>query len=183
MSDVDITQEAAENAIDLPEDEPEMIELLNQYLYKGRYTCKAIKTDVSDRTPNTPSKSATKRHLFIYKFPHSCVPWFRPEDKYVCPHHTCYHFFDNRCTDFVCKSCCPDWETCSDVRGSEAAQLIVHTKMYEIGDKYDVVGLKDYARKRFTDACTKHWNSKHFATAADYAFSSTPGSDGVCAMS
>jgi hypothetical protein len=49
--------------------------------------------------------------------------------------------------------------------------------MYEIGDKYDVLGLKQLALAKFSLACTEHWDSRKFASAAHYAFSTTPESD------
>jgi hypothetical protein len=49
--------------------------------------------------------------------------------------------------------------------------------MYEIGDKYDVLGLKQLALAKFSLACEKYWQSQKFAPAAHYAFSTTPESD------
>jgi hypothetical protein len=55
--------------------------------------------------------------------------------------------------------------------------VLLHAKMYEIGDKYDVVGLKELAREKFIRSCAEHWNSDHFAPAVHYAFSTTPDDD------
>jgi hypothetical protein len=49
--------------------------------------------------------------------------------------------------------------------------------MYEIGDKYDVVGLKDLAKEKFDRACRKFWDDDHFPIAANHAFSTTPEDD------
>jgi hypothetical protein len=49
--------------------------------------------------------------------------------------------------------------------------------MYEIGDKYDVIGLKELAREKFSRCCAKFWDSEEFAPAAHYAFSTTPEED------
>jgi hypothetical protein len=49
--------------------------------------------------------------------------------------------------------------------------------MYEIGDKYDVDGLKELAREKFAWMCTLFWNSAYFAPAAYYAYSTTPDED------
>jgi hypothetical protein len=46
--------------------------------------------------------------------------------------------------------------------------------MYEIGEKYDVRGLKGLAREKFLRGCTKYWDDNYFASAAHYAFKSTP---------
>lgn len=58
-----------------------------------------------------------------------------------------------------------------------ADQLLLHAKMYEIGDKYNVVGLKPLAQEKFARSCNLHWNTEHFAPAANYAFSTTPEND------
>ncbi|OWY49671.1 hypothetical protein AA0118_g5068 [Alternaria tenuissima] len=71
--------------------------------------------------------------------------------------------------------CCPDWVP--PTTGTEATQLLVSAKMYEIGDKYDVLGLKQLALAKFSLACEKYWESQEFAPAAHYAFSTTPESD------
>jgi hypothetical protein len=60
---------------------------------------------------------------------------------------------------------------------SDASQLLLHAKMYEIGDKYDVIGLKQLAREKFLRAAAKYWNHEQFAPAAHYAFSTTPEED------
>ena len=49
--------------------------------------------------------------------------------------------------------------------------------MYEIADKYDVVGLNDLAKEKFEKACGCFWNDPVFPTAAGHAFSSTPDKD------
>ena len=49
--------------------------------------------------------------------------------------------------------------------------------MYEIGDKYDVLGLKQLALAKFSLAYTEHWDSRKFASAAHHTFSTTPESD------
>lgn len=56
----------------------------------------------------------------------------------------------------------------------EASQLPIHIKMYEIGDKYDVVGLEDLAKEKFSRACKHFWNTAEFSLAADHAFSNAP---------
>jgi len=54
---------------------------------------------------------------------------------------------------------------------------MLHAQMYEIGDKYDVVGLKELAREKYLCASAKYWDDEHFAPAAHYAFSTTPEDD------
>jgi hypothetical protein len=59
----------------------------------------------------------------------------------------------------------------------EANQLMTYAKMYEVADKYDVVGLKDLSREKFDRGCISFWNDDAFPTAAHYAFSTTVEED------
>jgi hypothetical protein len=61
--------------------------------------------------------------------------------------------------------------------GGGPIHLLLHAKMYEMGDKYDVVGLKQLAREKFIRACTRYWDSKHFGPAVHHAFNTTPDED------
>ncbi|KAL6167145.1 hypothetical protein ACJQWK_06591 [Exserohilum turcicum] len=58
-----------------------------------------------------------------------------------------------------------------------AEQLVTHTKMYEIADKYNVVGLKDLVIEKFSRACEQFWYDTYFAIAAHRAYSTTPDND------
>lgn len=49
--------------------------------------------------------------------------------------------------------------------------------MYEIGEKYTVVGLKTLAKEKFERSCALSWNSADFAVAATYAFCTTIDDD------
>ena len=49
--------------------------------------------------------------------------------------------------------------------------------MYEIADKYDVLGLKALAAEKFRVASAQFWNHAMFPTAAHHAFSTTMEED------
>ena len=49
--------------------------------------------------------------------------------------------------------------------------------MYEIADKYDVVGLKGLVAEKFSRACQHFWNDAVFAAAAHHVFTTTPDHD------
>ncbi|KAF3011199.1 hypothetical protein E8E13_011606 [Curvularia kusanoi] len=59
----------------------------------------------------------------------------------------------------------------------EPEQMMFHAKMYEIGEKYVVGGLKELAREKFKRSCDSHWDTPHFAAAVRYVFSSTAEDD------
>jgi hypothetical protein len=52
--------------------------------------------------------------------------------------------------------------------------FLTHAKMYEVGDKYGVHGLKELSREKFLDDCKPFWEAEGFAVAAKHAFSITP---------
>jgi hypothetical protein len=54
---------------------------------------------------------------------------------------------------------------------------MIHSKMYEIVDKYDVVGLKDLAREKFKYGCARFWGDDAFPAAAQHALSTTMEED------
>lgn len=54
---------------------------------------------------------------------------------------------------------------------------MLHAQMYEVGDKYDVTGLKELAREKFLRACAKFWDDDLFAPAAHHAFTTAPEDD------
>ncbi|KAH8701349.1 hypothetical protein GQ44DRAFT_732969 [Phaeosphaeriaceae sp. PMI808] len=69
---------------------------------------------------------------------------------------------------FVCAEC-----TAPQPPDADASQLMVHARMYEVGDKYNVAGLKQLALLKFDRACAKYWDDELFAPAACHALSTT----------
>jgi hypothetical protein len=106
---------------------------------------------------------------YTYDFPHSCKGGC--SGFCVCPHHYCNENCSYTCKNFVCDKC-----TRPEIYGP-ASQTLNHAKMYEIADKYDVVGLKDLAREKFKLSCGAFWDKDDFSTAADYVVSTTMAED------
>ncbi|KAF2279790.1 uncharacterized protein EI97DRAFT_371456, partial [Westerdykella ornata] len=160
-------KESQENKIDLPEDEPHIIELMLQYIYEGDYgpLCGHV------QNPSPPSNASPKSF-----FPHTCdyVPAGKVycDEGRLCPHHDCT-FNCGRgsfsCRNFICRKCHPTRDT--------PGSFLIHSKMYEVGERYDVFQLKELARKRFEIACRLHWSEPHFFEAAYFVFTATPEND------
>lgn len=55
--------------------------------------------------------------------------------------------------------------------------MVLHAKVYELGEKYFVKGLKQLAQDKFARSCKFHWNTSHFAAAVEHVFASTVESD------
>ncbi|KAH7139567.1 hypothetical protein B0J11DRAFT_589460 [Dendryphion nanum] len=145
-------KESKEATIDLPEDEPATIKLLMQYMYEGEYHPFHVET----------SKPSDKTILQKQTAAHSCRDQNFCCENYgnirVCDHHFCGVQYRPKFN-------------------GTASQLLVHSKMYEIGERYDVQGLKELAKEKFRIACDEFWNTSDFPEAAYHAFSSTVADD------
>ncbi|KZM22846.1 hypothetical protein ST47_g6010 [Ascochyta rabiei] len=172
---------AANGTIDLPEDDPAVIKLLFQYLYEAEYEPMFTRPDPSQCSVKRIQVQGRRLEDYHYCFPHTCSEGCLPPGHKVCPHHECRDTTcQDSCTNFVCKECCPDHTSTVDKKHTlkgDASRFILHSKMYEIGDKYDVAGLKELARSKFIYACSHWWNTEYFAPAAQHAFFTTPESD------
>ncbi|KAF1848767.1 uncharacterized protein K460DRAFT_384787 [Cucurbitaria berberidis CBS 394.84] len=183
-------KEAEERIIDLPNDDPTMVKLLIQYMYEGGYDPTLpddlVQGSVAfpfayNATIATPSKKKSKKGASAAKtkaFPHICS-----DNRYgyicrddLCDHHVCGEDCTRSCVEFTCKQCYPPTSPVPDIQGP-ASQLLVHAEMYEIADKYDIVGLKDLVVEKFNRACQNFWDDPTFAIAAHHAFSTTPDHD------
>lgn len=161
--------------VNLPEDDPIAIKHLVQNLYEREYDPKLpdgekmdIKKIVFD---------GYKEGGYAYDFSRSCGAKC-PARREVCPHHYCGSQCLHNCVEFVCKECCPHATRVKlPPPAGHATQLQLHAQMYELGDKYEVLGLKDLVRGKFLRSCAKYWNNDLFAPAAHYAFSTTPEDD------
>jgi hypothetical protein len=170
-------QKAATAKFDLSEDNPTAVKLLVQYMYEEEYTPELPDgtTSMGVRTFLSLKQGLKINKEYHYKFPHTCKSECPSPDHNVCPHHECWpKSCGEQCLDFVCNQCCL---TFGPVPSGDASQMLLHARLYELGDKYDVVGLKDLAREKFYRACAVYWDSEHFAAAAYHAFSTTPEND------
>ncbi|KAF1953421.1 hypothetical protein CC80DRAFT_477970 [Byssothecium circinans] len=185
--------ETEKNMIELPHDEPAIIKLLIQFLYEGEYD--PVVTLNSPPSKNfrealtkhlTQLKLMDKNQEYSFAMPHTCA-LINPtslqscDSKSVCPHHTCKTCKKNchsNCKNFMCGTCMFVEPTeIPDTVDGPPEQLLIHAKMYEIGDKYGVDGLKGLAQKKFKIVCEKHWDDDVFAKAAHHAFSTTVEED------
>ncbi|KAL5115330.1 hypothetical protein ACEQ8H_006775 [Pleosporales sp. CAS-2024a] len=158
-------QEHEEGRIDLPDDEPAMIKLMIDYIYSAEYE-PFLPRDISKIAAGDvrPKHSCKSGHMACPNYGSSRI---------VCLHHTCGVSCAFTCTDFVCDTCHPP----PVIIPGSSGQLLTHAKMYEMGDKYQVSGLKELSQFKFELACAKFWHDKVFAQAAAHAFSTTPEDD------
>ncbi|KAJ4299738.1 hypothetical protein N0V90_004984 [Kalmusia sp. IMI 367209] len=184
--------ETQENSIDLAEDDPKTVKLLMQYLYEGEYEPRlsSINQSISARSSSSSSykKGRTRRGYSQLSmewdtkefkkdercFPHTCRHDGSGDcdNSWRCQHHKCGITCDNNCIDFLCSTCHQAGSNCHDSR-----QVLTHSQMYEIADKYDVTGLKDLSKEKFHAACQLYWNEVTFTEAATHASLTTPDND------
>ena len=60
---------------------------------------------------------------------------------------------------------------------NESSNLILHVKLYGLGEFYLIEGLKSLALKKFRADAQRHWQTDDFLTAAKEACTSTPSHD------
>ena len=152
------------------------MKLLIQYLYEGEYepVLPLTTTSVSAAyyTPVKRGKLSSNKPNYSLSFPHTCHRRNEYCDQsLVCPHHYCDDHCNYACKGFTCQACT------SPIPTGSSPQLLTHSKMYEIADKYEVVGLKELAKEKFSRSCNHFWNTSDFHVAANHAFSTTPEDD------
>ncbi|KAJ5055132.1 hypothetical protein J3E74DRAFT_442477 [Bipolaris maydis] len=140
-------KESEQANINLPNDEPAVVKLGVKYLYTGDYTYDPQELPKPSSLVlalwEKPSHNE-EGEPYTYDFPHSCCDRGRKTQcPPLCPHHQCgAGVCDNKCFEFVCGSCEDgDYSPYSTTR-SLAEDLLVHTKMYEMADKYNIAGFK-----------------------------------------
>jgi hypothetical protein len=166
-SKADEAQEHAEATVDLPEDDPVLLKLYIQFLYEAEYEPQLPLRKTGDGSANHLASALTSTE-YTFEFPHSCSS---KRYKDICAHHACT--VGQKRVNFTCKYCCTD----APPQPDNAEQLLLHAKMYQIGDKYGMDSLKAIALEKFRRVCRFFWDSDEFARAAHHAFSTTPDSD------
>jgi hypothetical protein len=153
--------------VNLPEDDPTLLKLYIQFLYEAEYEPRLLLRKTGDG-PTNYVVTAERISPYTYRFPHTC---WGSKQTYICPHHHCNKKRGK--DDFSCKECCDEVPP----PPGNAGHLLLHTKMYEIGDRFGTESLKEIALEKFHRACGVFWDSDEFAHAAHHAFSTTPDND------
>ncbi|CAN9427199.1 unnamed protein product [Alternaria sp. RS040] len=173
-----VGEEASEGKADLPQDEPQIVRLLVQYLYENDYKEDSDENGEQKRKEKQAAIDLRSQRSpggcgYLLNFLHRCGQGCSYPTVWVCPHHRCNDNCKINC-NFTCSTCSPivegeDW--------TDPKLLLLHSKMYAIGDKYDVAGLKELARTKFSIVCMSLWNDEAFVQVAEHALNSTPDSD------
>ncbi|KAF1968007.1 hypothetical protein BU23DRAFT_277911 [Bimuria novae-zelandiae CBS 107.79] len=149
--------------VDLSDEEPAIVKLLMQFLYEGDYA-PLISDENLDSEESEEASSVAPHTCCVYDL------WGQMCSRKLCQHHQCGHNCNRNCRNFVCSTCNPP-------PGTQASNLSIHSKLYEIGDRLLVDVLKDLARAKFANACIHFWEDRAFPTVATHAFQSTSEDD------
>ncbi|KAI4659343.1 uncharacterized protein J4E78_005770 [Alternaria triticimaculans] len=177
-------QESESGTVDLPKDEPAIVKLLIQYLYEGEYEPLLLDGESSLAPASAKVNDTRPKHnhnglAYSYDFPHTCDTNNICSSSFVCPHHTCHHTNWSLCCanrKYTCEMCNRAAPSLPSLNG-QADQLLLHSKIYEYADKYDVIGLKDLAIEKFSRSCKHFWDKDEFSIAAHHVFSTTVDTD------
>lgn len=148
-----------------------VVKLLIDFFYESEYEPK-LPTIARETQTGRWTITVRKATSYTYDCPHTCFGTCNYTQRRVCEHHICGKDCRNDCVRFACKIC-----TSPQPPDAESSQLLTHSKMYEIGEKYDVPALKNLAREKFERACRKYWADAQFPIAALHSLSTTPDSD------
>jgi hypothetical protein len=161
-------QEALTNKINLPEDDPELIQLMIDYLYRLDYDHTNGKTSSRDVIELRPEPTSIRDS----EAPDDAPAIYQPEDFQLFRRRQITEeankknkgrisFDEHRETNDL------DWPR------SPKTGLATHARMYALADKYQISGLKALAQRKFQKAALQHWNSEEFAPALHTVYTST----------
>lgn len=140
-------QEAAEGVINLPDDDPDAVAKMIEFLYIGDYTMAAkedLQPPVTFSAPAKRQKTATQRKKRGSTATQSGTRASQTE------------------------------EACATEK-----DMILHIKIYILGDKYDIQPLKSLALKRYTRSIVLNWSKAPFCESILLAYENTPDSNRI----
>jgi hypothetical protein len=161
-------QEALTNEINLPEDDPELIRLMIDYLYRLDYDHTNGKTSSRDVIELRPEPTSVRDREAQDDAP----AMYQPEQFQLFRRRHIVEEENKRdkgrvSFDENLETNNPDWPR------SPKTGLATHARMYALADKYQISGLKALAQRKFQKAALQHWNSEEFAPALHIVFTST----------
>ncbi|KAH6847105.1 hypothetical protein B0I37DRAFT_374303 [Chaetomium sp. MPI-CAGE-AT-0009] len=68
-------------------------------------------------------------------------------------------------------------ETPQESKSADCSNLTVHARVYALGEKYDIQGLKTLAIEKFKTEAKVHWNCDEFIRAVEEVYTSTIDQD------
>jgi hypothetical protein len=188
------------NEITLREDEPRLVKLMIDYLYRLDYEDKPEDCNGNDPiekvlepAPSTPEVSGSvpkpdspvAEAIEIFEDLSTTSPgaedtWdgvhtSKPEKKKIKKHKRTTFSWDSLITPPMdSKTALANNNTLSKPKHTG---LTTHAHMYALADKFHICDLKELARNKFAEAASQDWNSSEFPLAVQTVYTSTPEND------
>ena len=171
----------------LPEDDPELVKLMIDYLYQLDYefkseSCNGIITNGEPELNQILEPDSPVAHV-IEKFEDmSAPPLVMEEEEWEVPKQRKPKSSKKKRTAASYGSL-PVFRYQqvqleeSDSNSPKNSELNVHAQMYALADKYGIHDLKDLAREKFAEVASNEWDGKDFPVAVHTVYASTPESD------
>ena len=136
--------------------EPAIVKLLIQYLYEADYQPPLLAEGASHaRFDGENNMSASTANILD----HAAGK--------LCKHYYCEYHCKCKCTSFDFGSAPSPAINC------ETGHFLIHSKMFQLADMYDIPGLKKISTGKFREACSIAWDRPDFPEAIAHVYEST----------
>ncbi|KAL5120812.1 hypothetical protein ACEQ8H_001293 [Pleosporales sp. CAS-2024a] len=187
-------KEEAENHIDLPEDQPEMVEYMLGFMYEREYRLPSddaprpfwIKVDWPSATPASRKKLHWKWEQGIWNCSALILERAREEIPDVIRNYEDKAFKFSALGKGEHREILQDWiqaywfEDEAEPKGrtpTGSEDLIIHAKLYALADKYFIKGLKEEVCAKFRECMDASFGSRQFYEAVEIVFTTIPETD------
>ncbi|CAM1504940.1 Fc.00g025310.m01.CDS01 [Cosmosporella sp. VM-42] len=160
-------KEAQSKEIDLPDDDPLAVKMMVQYFYHLDYS--SHPPTVANNPSRRPSKEQSQAKATTYSF--GAGPASVPATAVGIVHHD----MSKRSKKQIHKILAKDAAEAGNPKPPPSLSL--HAKVYALGEKYDIQGLKAVAAEKFEEEVKDHWDTGDFLSAAQEVYTSTVEED------
>lgn len=165
-----VSQEASTGVIDLSQDDPQAVKMMMHYFYHLDYPHVPMH-EHADITQSAPSENEVAKPSLSGPFPYQTAPViFTATRRIATPSGT------RGKKNLGSKPATPwfDLDIDDEIRDPN---LIIHAKVYALGEQYAIEGLKAVALEKFAAEAQVHWATEDFLRAVEHVYSSTPEHD------
>lgn len=183
-------KEATTGEIDLEEDEPEIVGLMLQFLYKGTYPDGRTGSKVSGNSTasdetnvkNTVQQSMFSRPSFDFSATRSPVFSYPSASATpAVPPNAPFGPYNGGSTSSIfrpilgAEAATPDLSYPAPVDSTiNPTALITNARVYVIAEQYDIEPLKVLARTKYAEIVPSTWNSTQFVQSLKFIYDGTP---------
>ncbi|KAK5170572.1 uncharacterized protein LTR77_005160 [Saxophila tyrrhenica] len=187
-------REGNDGHITLPNDEPEVVRLLIEYLYLLDYSADTFPTPEDASSHADSSSGSDTMSIRTEAAQYGTVYGTSAISAFGGPQSPFTQMFRDRTESSLTVHALPTTDfhgtfgrtanrgrkgsrTDPSPLATMAPCLALHARMYTAGFKYGIEGLKGLALDKFKIQCTRHWDSPELAEAIHIIYDTTPSSD------